>query len=472
MKAILCASCSVTAILAAPAALAQTADSAAPAATTQANATAPADGSADEVVVRGIRASLQRAADIKRTSTNVVDSIVADDIGKFPDRTVAAALQRVPGVQVTVGDNNEIVGPIIRGLADIESTLNGREIFTGAGRGFAFQDLPAEALARVDVYKTSSANLLEGGVAGIIDLHIHKPFDFKKGLTVAGTLRGTYALNTEHAGKTINPTFGLLVSSFRPEDEVKSNGWWNSFTDPSLTLENYKSVLSGGSSGESLTANLVNSIVISVPSVLIPISIAVMAAYAFAWMKFPGRDFLFVAIFALQIVPIQVTLIPLLKLYVQPPFNLMPLAGQDAPGGGFYTLWLSHTIFALPLAIYLLHNFMSQIPGELIESARVDGAGHVQIFTRIMLPLMAPAIAAFSILQFLWVWNDLLVAITFGSPNTFPLTARLAELSGTRGNDWFLLSAGAFVALVVPLIVFLSLQRYFVRGLLAGSVKG
>ena len=209
--------------------------------------------------------------------------------------------------------------------------------------------------------------------------------------------------------------------------------------------------------------------VITIPSVLIPISIAVMAAYAFAWMKFPGRDFLFVAIFALQIVPIQVTMIPLLTLY-----NKAGVTGPDSFGGGFYTIWLSHSIFALPLAIYLLHNFMSQIPGELIESARVDGAAHVQIFTRIMLPLMAPAIAAFGIFQFLWVWNDLLVALVFGggSLDVSPLTVRLAELSGTRGQDWHLLSAGAFVSLVVPLIVFLSLQRYFVRGLLAGSVKG
>jgi alpha-glucoside transport system permease protein len=168
-------------------------------------------------------------------------------------------------------------------------------------------------------------------------------------------------------------------------------------------------------------------------------------------------------------VPIQVTMIPLLSLYVG-----QGLAGAEAPGGGFYTIWLSHSIFALPLAIYLLHNFMSQIPGELIESARVDGAGHVQIFTRIMLPLMTPAIAAFGIFQFLWVWNDLLVALVFGggSLDVSPLTVRLAELSGTRGQDWYLLSAGAFVSLVVPLIVFLSLQRYFVRGLLAGSVKG
>ncbi len=265
------------------------------------------------------------------------------------------------------------------------------------------------------------------------------------------------------------PTAGLLISSFRPEDDIKRDGWWNL---SSVTLENYRSVLKG--TDVDLATYFINTIVITIPSVLIPISLAVLAAYAFAWMKFPGRDFLFVAVFALQIVPIQVTMIPLLKLYVQPPFNLQPLAGGDAPGGGFYTIWLSHSIFALPLAIYLLHNFMSQIPGELIESARVDGAGHVQIFGRIMLPLMGPAIAAFGIFQFLWVWNDLLVALVFGggSLDVSPLTVRLAELSGTRGQDWHLLSAGAFVSLIVPLIVFLSLQRYFVRGLLAGSVKG
>jgi alpha-glucoside transport system permease protein len=262
------------------------------------------------------------------------------------------------------------------------------------------------------------------------------------------------------------PTLGLFITSFRPEGDITSSGWWNIFTDPSFTLDNYDQVLNGDTA---LSTYFVNSIVITLPSVLIPVSIATMAAYAFAWMRFPGRDFLFVAVFALQIVPIQVTMIPLLTLYVD-----RGLAGADAPGGGFYTIWLSHSIFALPLAIYLMHNFMRQIPGELIESARVDGAGHVQIFSRIMLPLMTPAIAAFGIFQFLWVWNDLLVALVFGggSPDVSPLTARLAELSGTRGQDWFLLSAGAFVSLVVPLIVFLSLQRYFVRGLLAGSVKG
>jgi alpha-glucoside transport system permease protein len=268
------------------------------------------------------------------------------------------------------------------------------------------------------------------------------------------------------------PTIGLFISSFRPEEDVKNSGWWTFFTDPHVTLENYRTVLTG--SDTNLATYFVNSIVITLPSVLIPITLASMAAYAFAWMKFPGRNFLFIAVFAMQIVPIQVTMIPLLSLYVSPPFGLPSLAGSEAPGGGFWTIWLSHTIFALPLAIYLLHNFMREVPAELVESARVDGAGHVRIFTQIMLPLTLPAIAAFGIFQFLWVWNDLLVALVFGGGNldVSPLTVRLAELSGTRGQDWHLLSAGAFVSLVVPLVVFLSLQRFFLRGLLAGSVKG
>ena len=257
------------------------------------------------------------------------------------------------------------------------------------------------------------------------------------------------------------PTFGLAVSSFRPERAIKTTGWWTFFSDPVLTLDNYKTVLSNdGSAG--LGNFFVNSFVIVIPSVIIPIAIATLAAYAFAWIDFPGRNTLFVGVFALQIIPIQVTLIPLLSLYVK--------AGV---GGTFWSIWISHTIFALPLAIFLLHNFMKEIPRELLEAARVDGAGHVTIFFRVLLPLLTPALAAFGIFQFLWVWNDLLVALTFAGGNEVaPLTVGLFNLSGTRGTAWHLLSAGAFVSIIIPLVVFLSLQRYFVRGLLAGGLKG
>jgi alpha-glucoside transport system permease protein len=254
------------------------------------------------------------------------------------------------------------------------------------------------------------------------------------------------------------PTLGLLITSFRPELDIRRSGWWTIFSNPQFTVDNYNEVLYGGTNFASL---FVNSLVITLPAVIIPISLALLAAYAFAWVEFRGRNVLFVAVFALQVVPIQVTLIPLLTLYV-----------DTGLAGSFWPVWLSHSMFGLPLAIFLLHNFMKEIPASLVEAARMDGAGHVKIFFQVLLPLLTPAIAAFGVFQFLWVWNDLLVALTFAGPDIVPLTVRVADLAGSRGSDWYLLSAGAFVSMVLPLIVFLSLQRFFVRGLLAGSVKG
>lgn len=268
------------------------------------------------------------------------------------------------------------------------------------------------------------------------------------------------------------PVLGFFINSFRTKEDVYGSGWWTWFAHPgSSTLGNYRQVFSGGG----LTLPLVNSLAITIPGTIIPIMLASMAAYAIAWVRFRGSNVLFFSIFALQVVPLQMALVPLQKYYnggvhlfgvtVIPNFGLK---------GSLADIWLSHTMFSMPLAVFLLHNFIAALPESLVEAARVDGASHLRIFYSIVLPLSTPAIASFGIFQFLWVWNDLLVAKIFGTsgPSSQPVTASIQSLSGSFGSHLELVAPAGFVAIVIPLIVFLALQRFFVRGLLAGSVKG
>ena len=258
------------------------------------------------------------------------------------------------------------------------------------------------------------------------------------------------------------PTLGLLVTSVRNPALITTSGWWTSLFHPfeanQWTLSNYQTVISSDGMGNAF----INSLIVTIPSVAIPITIAAFAAYAFAWIPFRGRGILFTIVVALLVVPIQMSLIPILQIYA---------AGNLY--GSFLGIWLAHTGFGLPLAIFLLYNFISQLPRDLFESAAMDGASHLQMFMRLVLPLSVPALGAIAIFQFLWVWNDLLVALVFLGPgaDVRVLPTALYQLIGSRGGSWHLLTAGAFVTMVLPLLVFLLLQRAFVRGILAGSVK-
>ena len=271
------------------------------------------------------------------------------------------------------------------------------------------------------------------------------------------------------------PTLGVLITSFRDESVVNDTGWWTVFAHPfrmsEWTFENYRLALDS----QGFQNAFLNSVAVAVPATVLPITIAAFAAYAFSWMQFRGRQLMFVLVVGLMVVPLQMALIPILRLYTGGATLLGVRVFPDLDlNGTFLGVWLAHTAFGLPLATYLLRNYIGSLPSSIIESARIDGADHFTIFWRLVVPLSVPALAAFAIFQFLWVWNDLLVAYVFlgGTRQNRVLTIALQGLNGSHGQDWHLLTAAAFITMALPLVVFFSLQRYFVRGLTAGSVKG
>ena len=257
------------------------------------------------------------------------------------------------------------------------------------------------------------------------------------------------------------PTLGLLINSFRPSTEAFGSGWWNAIFPPyQFTFDNYLHVLNQSNVGNAF----LNSLFISIPATVIPIFVAAFAAYAFSWMEFPGRNILFVVVVGLLVVPLQATLIPVLGLFA-----------SWGIAGSFLAVWLAHTAYGLPFAVYLLRNFMGSLPREVFESAAIDGASPVTAFFRLALPMSVPAIAALAIFQFLFVWNDLLVSLIYlavFNPDNLPMTVVIAGLISSTGQGLEFLGAAAFISMALPLIVFFGLQRFFVRGIVGGSVKG
>jgi alpha-glucoside transport system permease protein len=276
------------------------------------------------------------------------------------------------------------------------------------------------------------------------------------------------------------PTIGLLVNSFRPKAEQLQTGWWTVFKNPAFTFENYRTALFDPPGGYvSFTKAILNSFAIAIPATIVPILMAAAAAYAFAWMPFKGRSWIFIAVVSLMAIPLQMALVPLLQLFTNGAHltlfgTTMTVFPDLNLNGKPIAVWLTHTCFGLPLAIFLLHNYIGSLPSDVFEAATIDGANHFGIFWRIVMPLSKPALAAFAIFQFLWVWNDYLVALIFlsGNKNASPLTIQLVNLVTSKGAGTELLPSAAFISMIVPLIIFFSLQKYFVRGLLAGSVKG
>jgi len=256
------------------------------------------------------------------------------------------------------------------------------------------------------------------------------------------------------------PSLGLFVSSLRPRNLIQQSGWWTAFETPfQFTLDNYRHVVERANMGRSF----INSLLIAVPATVFPTVIAIFTAYAFSRLKFFGRDAIFLCIVGLLVVPIQMTLIPVLRV-----FNHLRLTGT------FLGVWLAHTAYGLPFAIYLLRNFVDELPVEMFESAQMDGASHFRIIVSLVIPTSVPALASLAIFQFMWVWNDLLVALIYlgGTPDVAPMTVTISNLVSSQGSDWEYLTAAAFISMILPMVVFFSLQKYFIRGIVAGSVKG
>ena len=277
------------------------------------------------------------------------------------------------------------------------------------------------------------------------------------------------------------PTLGIFVNSFRSRDEQRGDGWWTFLSDEDAWgFDNYQEIWET-QSGISFLDSMLNSFSISIPATIIPIAIATFAAYAFAWIDFPGRKQLFIATVSLLAIPLQVALIPLLQMYNNGARLTLPILDKTITvipdfdlAGTTTAVWLTHAGFALPFAIFLIHNYISQLPRDVFEAARIGGADHFTIFWRLVVPLSVPVIAAFAIFQFLWTWNDFLIANTMAgsNPEAIPTTILVANQAGDFGRNEHVLPAAAFMQAAVPLLVFFSLQRHFVRGLLAGSVKG